>query len=202
MTDNNGNEDLRIGVYVCHCGTNIAGVVDPLVVADYAAGLPGVVRAINAPYACADTGQSLIKEDIEKYHLNRVVVSACSPRMHEPTFRATVAEAGLNPFLMEMANIREQCTWAHGHDPEGALEKAKDLTAAAIAKAHFLTPLDMIEVSVTNRAMVIGGGVAGISAALDLADQGIETILVEKRPTIGGVMAQLNKTFPTMDCSI
>ena len=202
MTKDNGNEDLRIGVYVCHCGTNIAGVIDPSVVADYAAGLPGVARALNVPYACADAGQSIIREDIEKYNLNRVVVSACTVKMHEPTFRAVVAEAGLNPFLMEMANIREQCTWVHGHDPEGALEKAKDLTAAAVAKASFLTSLDMIKVPVTKRAMVIGGGVAGISAALDLGDQGIETILVEKQPTIGGVMAQLNKTFPTMDCSI
>lgn len=195
-------EELRIGVYVCHCGSNIAGVIDPAAIAEYAATLPGVVRAINTPYACADSGQNLIKEDIKKYHLNRVVVAACSVRMHEPTFRAAVAEAGLNPFLMEMANIREQCTWAHGHDPEGAFEKAKDLVAAAVAKARFLVPLQMIKVPVTKRAMVIGGGVAGISAALDLADQGIETILVERQPTIGGVMAQLNKTFPTMDCSI
>ena len=202
MAGDNGNKDLRIGVYVCHCGSNIAGVIDPSVVADYAATLPGVVRAINTPYACADSGQNLIKEDIKEYNLNRVVVSACSVRMHEPTFRAAVAEAGLNPLLMEMANIREQCTWAHGHDEEGALAKAKDLTAAAVAKAAFLTPLDMITVPVTHRAMVIGAGVAGISAALDLGDQGIETILVERQPTIGGVMAQLNKTFPTMDCSI
>ena len=202
MAGDNGNENLRIGVYVCHCGSNIAGVIDPAVVAEFASTLPGVVRAINTPYACADSGQSLIRADIEKYNLNRVVVSACSVRMHEPTFRATVADAGLNPFLMEMANIREQCTWAHGHDAEGALAKAKDLTAAAIAKARFLTPLDMIKVPVTRRAMVIGGGVAGISAALDLADQGIETVMVEKQPTIGGVMAQLNKTFPTMDGSI
>jgi heterodisulfide reductase subunit A len=198
----NAHKDLRIGVYVCHCGSNIAGVIDPVVVAEYAATLPGVVRSINTPYACADSGQNLIKEDIRRYNLNRVVVSACSVRMHEPTFRAAVAEAGLNPFLMEMANIREQCTWAHGHDPEGALAKAKDLTAAAVAKACFLTPLDMIVVPVTKRAMVVGGGVSGISAALDLGDQGIETILVEKEQTIGGVMAQLNKTFPTMDCSI
>ena len=202
MARNNGNEDLRIGVYVCHCGSNIAGVIDPVVVAEYASTLPGVVRATDTLYACADSGQSLIREDIEKYNLNRVVVSACSPKMHEPTFRAVVAEAGLNPFLMEMANIREQCTWAHGHDPEGALAKAKALAAAAVAKASFLTPLDMIKVPVTKRAMVIGAGVAGISAALDLADQGIETVLVERQPTIGGVMAQLNKTFPTMDCSI
>jgi len=198
----NENEELRIGVYICHCGSNIAGVIDPKTVAEYASGLPGVVRAMDTLYACADSGQRLIKEEIKKHNLNRVVVSACSVRMHEPTFRAAVEEAGLNPFLMEMANIREQCTWAHGHDPEGALRKAKDLTAAAVAKASFLQPLEMIKVPVTNKAMVIGGGVAGISCALDLADQGIKTILVEKEPTIGGVMAQLNKTFPTMDCSI
>lgn len=202
MTEQPGDEELRVGVYVCHCGSNIAGVIDPVAVTDYVSKIPGVVRAIDTPYACADSGQRLIKEDIKKFNLNRVVVAACSVRMHEPTFRAAVQEAGLNPFLMEMANIREQCTWAHGHDPAGALEKAKDLTAAAIAKASFLTPLDMIKVPVTKRAMVIGAGVAGISAALDLADQGIETILVEKQPTIGGTMAQLNKTFPTMDCSI
>lgn len=202
MTEEQNNEELRIGVYICHCGSNIAGVIDPVNVAEWASHLPGVVRSIDTNYACADTGQSLIKEDIKKYKLNRVVVSACSVRMHEPTFRAAVAEAGLNPFLMEMANIREQCTWAHGHDKEGALKKAKDLTAAAIAKASFLTPLDMIKVPVTKKAMVIGAGVAGISCALDMAEQGIQTVLVEKQPTIGGVMAQLNKTFPTMDCSI
>jgi heterodisulfide reductase subunit A len=198
----NGDGELRIGVYVCHCGSNIAGVVDTAEIAEFASTLPGVVRAIDPPYACADSGQTIIKEDIVKYNLNRVVVSACSPRMHEPTFRAAVAEVGLNPFLMEMANIREQCTWAHGHDKEGALAKAKDLTASAVAKARFLVPLEMIKVPVTKRAMVIGGGVAGISSALDLADQGIETILVEREQTIGGAMAQLNKTFPTMDCSI
>jgi len=196
------NEEIRIGVYICHCGNNIAGVISPESVVEFAEKLPGVVRATDTLYACADSGQSLIKEEIKKYNLNRVVVSACSVRMHEPTFRAAVSEAGLNPFLMEMANIREQCTWAHGHDREGALQKAKDLTAAAVAKARFLTSLDMIEVPVTQKAMVVGGGVAGISASLDLAEQGIETILVEKEATIGGVMAQLNKTFPTMDCSI
>jgi heterodisulfide reductase subunit A2 len=196
------SEQLRIGVYVCHCGSNIAGVVPPAEIAEYAAKLPGVVRATDTLYACADSGQNLIKEEILKHNLNRVVVSACSVRMHEPTFRAAVTEAGLNPFLMEMANIREQCTWAHGHDKAGALAKAKELTAAAVAKAAFLTPLETIKVPVTRRALVIGGGVAGISAALDMADQGIPTLLVEREPTIGGVMAQLNKTFPTMDCSI
>ncbi len=205
MSDNlneSNEEELRIGVYVCHCGSNIGGVIDPEEVVEFAQGLPDVVRATDTLYACADSGQRLIKEDIKKYNLNRVVVSACSVRMHEPTFRAAVSEAGLNPFLMEMANIREQCTWAHGHDKEGATAKAKDLTAAAIAKSRFMTSLDMIDVPVTQKAMVIGGGVAGISASLDLAEQGIKTILVEKEPTIGGVMAQLNKTFPTMDCSI
>jgi heterodisulfide reductase subunit A len=202
MSDNPNQEEMRIGVYICHCGSNIAGVIPPGEVAEWASHLPGVVHATDTLYACADSGQTLIKEDIKKYNLNRVVVSACSVRMHETTFRGAVSEAGLNPFLMEMANIREQCTWAHGHDKEGALKKAKDLTAAAVAKASFLAPLEFIKVPVTKRAMVIGGGVSGISAALDLADQGIETILVEKEPTIGGVMAQLNKTFPTMDCSI
>ena len=202
MSDDPKQEEMRVGVYICHCGSNIAGVIPPGEVAEWASGLPGVVRATDTLYACADSGQTLIKKDIKKYNLNRVVVSACSVRMHETTFRGAVSEAGLNPFLMEMANIREQCTWAHGHDKEGALRKAKDLTAAAIAKAQFLAPLEFIKVPVTKRALVIGGGVSGISSALDLADQGIETILVEKEPTIGGVMAQLNKTFPTMDCSI
>ena len=142
--DETHSQQLRIGVYVCHCGSNIAGVVPPAEIAEYAARLPGVVRATDTLYACADSGQNLIKEDILKHNLNRVVVSACSVRMHEPTFRAAVAEAGLNPFLMEMANIREQCTWAHGHDKAGALAKAKELTAAAVAKAAFLTPLETI----------------------------------------------------------
>ena len=200
--DQADSQQLRIGVYVCHCGSNIAGVVPAAEIAEYAGRLPGVVRATDTLYACADSGQNLVKEEILKYNLNRVVVSACSVRMHEPTFRAAVAEAGLNPFLMEMANIREQCTWAHGHDQAGALAKAKELTAAAVAKAAFLAPLETIKVPVTKRALVIGGGVAGINAALDMADQGIPTLLVEREPTIGGVMAQLNKTFPTMDCSI
>lgn len=195
-------EEERIGVYICHCGKNIAGVIPVDEVAEWASHLPGVVHSTETLYACADSGQTLIKEDIKNYNLDRVVVAACSVRMHEATFRGAVSEAGMNPFLMEMANIREQCTWAHGHDHEGALKKAKDLTAAAVAKARFLAPLEMITVPVTKRAMVIGAGVSGISTALDLADQGIETILVEKEPTIGGVMAQLNKTFPTMDCSI
>jgi heterodisulfide reductase subunit A len=194
--------DLRIGVYICHCGSNIAGVIEPKTVAEYASKLPGVVLAKDNLYMCADPGQQLIQKDIKEHNLNRVVVAACSPRLHEPTFRACVAQAGMNPFLFEMANIREQDTWVHSHEPEEALEKAKELVASAVAKARFLTPLDMIEVPVTKNAMVIGGGIAGINAALDLADMGIKTYLVEREPSIGGRMAQLNKTFPTMDCSI
>jgi heterodisulfide reductase subunit A len=196
------NNDLRIGVYVCDCGTNIGGVIDTESVVEYAATLPDVTVAKSNRYMCADPGQNLIREDIKEQGLNRVVVAACSVRLHEPTFRACVADAGLNPFLFEMANIREQDSWVHSHHPEEATEKAKDLVASAVAKSRFLSPLDMIEVPVTKRAMVIGGGVAGISAALDLADMGTETILVEKEASIGGKMAQLNKTFPTMDCSI
>jgi len=196
------NGDLRIGVYVCHCGSNIGGVISPKAVAEYASTLPGVVHATDTMYACADSGQRLIEEDIKKHDLNRVIVAACSVRLHEPTFRACVAKAGMNPFLFEMANIREQDTWVHSHEPEKAEEKAKELVASAVAKARFLTPLDMIEVPVTKTAMVVGGGVAGISAALDIADMGIKTYLVEKEPSIGERMAQLNKTFPTMDCSI
>jgi heterodisulfide reductase subunit A len=189
-------------VYVCNCGSNIAGVIDTKAVTEYAATLPDVVWASNQMYTCADSGQRQIEQDIKEHSLNRVVVAACSVRLHEPTFRGCVANAGLNPFLMEMANIREQDSWVHSHEPEAAAEKAKELIAAAVAKARFLTPLDMIEVPVTKTAMVIGGGVAGISAALDLADMGIKTYLVEKELSIGGRMAQLNKTFPTMDCSI
>jgi len=195
-------DELRIGVYVCHCGSNIAGVIDPKEVADYAATLPGVVIAKDHRYVCSDPGQALIRQDIKEHSLNRVVVAACTVRLHEPTFRACVAEAGLNPFLFEMANIREQDTWCHPHEPEEALQKAKDIVAAAVAKARYLMPLDMLRVPVTNMALVIGGGIAGISAALDLGDMGFETYLVEKEPSIGGRMAQLNKTFPTMDCSI
>ena len=195
-------EELRVGVYVCSCGSNIGGVIDPAAVAEFAKGLPDVVLTRDNLYMCGDPGQNLIREDILTHKLNRIVVAACSVRMHEPTFRACVADAGLNPFLMEMTNIREQDTWVHAHDPQGALLKAQEMVAAAIAKVRHLQPLETITVPVTKKAMVIGGGVAGISAALDLADMQIPTYLVEKELSIGGTMAQLNKTFPTMDCSI
>ena len=202
---NNGEGNgagLRIGVYVCSCGSNIGGVIDPGEVAEYASHLPDVVVARQNLYMCGDPGQNMIKNDIIENDLNRVVIAACSVRMHEPTFRACVAEAGLNPFLMEMTNIREQDTWVHSHEPEAALYKAKEMVAAAVAKVRFVQPLQSITVPVTKEAMVIGAGIAGISAALDLADMGIHTYLVEKEQSIGGTMAQLNKTFPTMDCSI
>ncbi len=197
-----GGEELRVGVYICHCGSNIASVVTPSEVVEYARTLPDVVVAKEHRYMCSDPGQALIQEDIKEYNLNRVVVGACSVAMHEPTFRACIAEAGLNPFMFQMANIREHDSWVHSHEQDAAIYKAKELVAAAVAKARYARPLDMFQVPVTRRALVIGGGIAGISAALDLADMNIETYLVEKSPTIGGHMAQLDKTFPTMDCSI
>jgi heterodisulfide reductase subunit A len=196
------SQDPRVGVYICHCGSNIAGTVDVADVSKWAGQLPNVVVSRDYKFMCSSPGQEMIGKDIQENNLNRVVVASCSPHLHEPTFRNACARAGLNPYLFEMANIREQDTWVHSHEPAGALEKAKDLVASAVAKSHFLTPLDMIKVPVTKTAMVIGGGVAGISSALDLADMGIKTYLVEREPSIGGRMAQLNKTFPTMDCSI
>ena len=195
-------EAPRIGVYVCHCGSNIASVITPSEVVEYAQTLPGVVIAKEHHYMCSDPGQVLIQEDIREYGLDRVVVAACSVAMHEPTFRACIATAGLNAFMFEMANIREHASWVHSHEKAAAVEKAKEIVASAVAKVSYVKPLQMFEVPVTRRAMVIGGGIAGISAALDLADMELETYLVEKSPTIGGRMAQLDKTFPTMDCSI
>lgn len=195
-------EEPKIGVYVCHCGVNIGGVVDVEAVKDYAATLPNVVVAEDYKYMCSDPGQTLIQDDIKEKGLNRVVVAACSPRLHEPTFRRAVREAGLNQFLFEFANLREHDSWVHMNEPEAATEKAKDLVRMAVAKARLLEPLEAETVSVTDKALVIGGGVAGIQSALDLADMGFKTYLVEKNPTIGGRMAQLDKTFPTLDCSM
>jgi len=206
MTDSQNptqqKEHLRIGVYVCHCGLNIAGSVDCKQVAEFAATLPHVALAKDNRYTCSDQGQELIKKDIKEQKLNRVVVASCSPRLHEPTFRRTCEEAGLNKYLFEMANIREHCSWVHLYEKEAATEKAKDLVRMAVAKAALLEPETESVVPITNRALVIGGGVAGIQAALDLADTGYKVYLVEKEPSIGGRMAQIDKTFPTMDCSI
>jgi len=193
---------LRIGVFVCDCGLNIAGAVDCQAVADYAETLPDVTCVVRNKYTCADPGQNEIKNAIREHRLNRVVVASCTPRQHEPTFRACVAEAGLNPYLLEMANLREQCSWVHPGDWEGATLKAKDLVASSVARARYLQPLEKLTVPVTKRALVIGGGVAGMEAALQLGDAGYDVVLVEKQASIGGIMAQLDKTFPTMDCSI
>lgn len=197
------NEDaLRVGVFVCECGLNIAGSVDCHSVRDYAATLPDVALAVVNRYTCADPGQQEIKKNIIEHKLNRVVVASCTPRMHEPTFRNCVAEAGLNPYLMEMANLREHCSWVHLYDREGATTKAKDIVKVAVYRARELEAQSETEVSVTKKALVLGGGIAGIEAALDLADTGYQVYLVEKEPSIGGLMAQLDKTYPTMDCSI
>ncbi len=196
------SDDIRIGVYICHCGLNIAASVDCAQVADASSKLHNVVISKDYRYMCSDPGQEMIDEDIKEYNLNRVVVAACSPRMHEPTFRRCVESAGMNPFLFEMANIREFVSWCHSHNLDEATEKAKDLVAMAVAKARYLNPLDTFEVPVTPKALVIGGGVAGIHSALDLADMGYKVYLVERSPSIGGKMAQLDKTFPTLDCSI
>jgi heterodisulfide reductase subunit A len=195
-------ESLRVGVYVCHCGLNIAQTVDCDGVAAKAAHLPDVAVAKGIGYACSEPGQREIRDDIAEHGLNRVVVASCSPRLHEPTFRQMLKDAGLNPYLLEMANLREQCSWVHMHDQAAATDKAYDLVKMAVARVRKLAALTEARLPMTQRALVIGGGVAGIQSALDLADTGFDVIMVEKQPSIGGVMAQLDKTFPTMDCSI
>jgi len=194
--------DLRVGVYVCHCGKNIGGTVRCEEVAAFAQSLPGVVLGRDSLYTCSEPGQEQIKSDIREHGLNRVVVASCTPRLHEPTFRAACESAGLNPYLLEMANIREHCSWVHLHQNDAATEKAKELVAMAVARAARLTPQVELTVPVTRRSMVVGGGVAGIQAALDMADAGYKVYLVERTGSIGGRMAQIDKTFPTMDCSI
>lgn len=194
--------DMRIGVYVCHCGKNIGGTVRCEEVAEYARQLPGVILAMDSLYTCSEPGQEQIKHDIREHKLNRVVVASCTPRLHEPTFRAACESGGLNPYLLEMANIREHCSWVHLHDKDAATEKAKDLVAMAVNRAARLVPQFEVTVPVARKAMVIGGGVAGIQAALDMADAGYQVYLVERTGSIGGRMAQIDKTFPTMDCSI
>jgi len=188
----------RIGVYICHCGINIAATVDVQAVTEFASQLPGVTVARNYTYMCSDPGQVLIKKDIAELNLNRVVVASCSPRMHEPTFRATISEVGLNPYCLEMANIREQCAWVHPNG-ETTTQKAMRLVAAAVAKASLLEPLQVRQVAVTPAALVIGGGLAGMQAALDLANAGFQATLVERSTSLGGHAAQLHLTFPTLE---
>ena len=195
-------ERPRIGVYVCHCGLNIAQTVDCKAVALSASAEDDVVVSKDIGYACSEPGQQQIKEDILEHGLNRVVVASCSPRLHEITFREMLKDVGINPYLLEMANLREQCSWVHMDSPGEATEKANDLVRMAVSRARLLEPLKEEILALTKKTMIIGGGVSGIQAALDLADNGFDVVLVEKRPSIGGIMAQIDKTFPTMDCAI
>jgi heterodisulfide reductase subunit A len=190
----------KIGVFVCHCGENISATVDCEKVAKIAEGYEGVVHSVDYKYMCSDPGQSLIKAAIAEKGLDGIVVAACSPRMHEPTFRKACAEAGLNPYLCEMSNLREHCSWVH-EKGESTTEKAIDLVRVLVEKVKKNTSLNAIKVPVTKRALVIGGGIAGIQASLDIANTGHKVILVEKDPSIGGHMSQLSETFPTLDCS-
>jgi heterodisulfide reductase subunit A len=190
----------RIGVFVCHCGENIARTVRAGEVAEFARRIPGTVFSADYPYFCSAPGQKILAEAIKEHELTGVVVAACSPQLHEPTFRGAACQAGLNPFLCEMANIREQCSWVHS-DPDKATAKACRIVAATVERVKRARPLSPVQVPVTKRALVIGGGVAGIRAALDMANSGYPVVLVEREPSLGGNMARLSETFPTLDCS-
>lgn len=190
----------RIGVFVCWCGSNIAGTVDVKAVAEALKSEPGVVFSTNYQYMCSEAGQNIVKDAVKEHNLTGVVICSCSPRMHEATFRKAVASVGLNPYMLEVANIREQCSWIH-KDMATGTEKAIILARAAVAKVCLNAPLIAGESPVKKRALVIGGGIAGIQTALDIADAGFEVDIVEKNATIGGKMAQIDKTFPTLDCA-
>ena len=193
-------EEPRIGVYICDCGVNISATVDTEAVVEMAASLPGVTVARGHKYMCSEPGQEMIQEDIRDLGLNRVVVASCTPRMHEPTFQRALAGADLNPYFFEMANIREHVSWVV-HDKAAATEKAKRLVRAAVARVAYHSALEPRQEPVTQAALVVGAGIAGIQAALSIADSGYQVYLVEREPSIGGHMAQLDKTFPTLDCS-
>jgi heterodisulfide reductase subunit A len=200
MAQEDGMRKPRIGVYVCQCGSNIAATVDTEAVARFAEELDGVVLTRVNKYTCSDPGQATIRNDIRQHKLDRVVIAACTPRMHEPTFRRTLESAGLNPYYLEMANTREQVSWVHPAG-EAATNKAMDLVAGAVERVRLHQPLYARKSPIEQAALVVGGGIAGIQAALDIADGGHKVYLVEREPTIGGRMAQLDKTFPTLDCS-
>ncbi len=191
----------RIGVFVCHCGTNIAAAVDVAHVAEVARTMPNVVFATDYKYMCSEPGQEEIRKAVKEHNLNRVVVASCTPRLHEPTFRKTLESAGLNPYLLEISNIREQCAWVHSKEKEAATQKAIELVRMAVAKSVRNEALHITNIPITKRALVIGAGIAGMQAAIDIADAGHEVVLVERETTIGGKMAMLDKTFPTLDCS-
>jgi heterodisulfide reductase subunit A len=190
----------RVGVYVCHCGSNIAGMVDVGRVTDFASRLENVAVSRHYAYMCSDPGQALIQDDIEREGLDRIVVASCSPLMHESTFRLACSEAGLNPFLFQMTNIREHCSWV-SDDRESATRKAEALVSAAVHRVQHHSPLEMRQANVKQSALVVGAGIAGIEAALRLADSGKQVTLVEKEASIGGHMSRLYKTFPTLDCA-
>lgn len=195
-------QDARIGVYVCHCGLNIAQSVDCTKIAQDIAEVDGVIISKDIVYACSEPGQQAIKQDIIDNGLDRLVIASCSPRLHEPTFKKMAEAAGINAYMVDMANLREQCSWVHMNDRDNATAKAETLVNMAIARVRQLEPLYEDTLPLTQKTLVIGGGIAGIQAALDLADSGYDVTLVEKNASIGGIMAQIDKTFPTMDCSI
>lgn len=197
-----GDQDPRIGVYVCHCGLNIAQSIDCPKVAQDVANADNVAISKDIVYACSEPGQQQIKQDILDNGLDRIVIASCSPRLHESTFKKMIDSVGLNPYMLDMANLREQCSWVHMNDKDNATLKAETLVNMAISRVRHLEPLHEETLPLTPKTLVIGGGVAGIQAALDLADSGYDVTLVEKSPSVGGVMAQIDKTFPTMDCSI
>jgi len=190
-------EEPRIGVFICHCGINIGAYVKVPDLVEYVKQLPNVVHAERNLFTCSEEGVSAIKKGIKEYNLNRVVVASCTPRTHEPLFRAACEEAGLNRYLFEFVNIRDQCSWVHMREPEQATEKAKDLIRMGVAKARLLEPLEEIEIKVAPSALVIGGGIVGMEAALNLANQGFDVHLVEKEPELGGTLRSVNKLFPT-----
>jgi len=193
--------ERRIGVFLCQCGSNIAGVVDIPRLMDAVKRIDGVVHVEDYKYVCSKPGQQIIQDRVNEKRLDRIVIGSCSPRMHEVTFRQTMRDSGLNPFLLEIANLREQCSWIHANDPKAATEKATDLIRMAVARAKLLEALDEPIVEVKKATLIIGAGIAGISAALDLANAGFKVHLVEKEPSIGGKMSRWDKTFPTLDCS-
>ncbi len=195
-------DELKIGVFICECGTNIAGSVDVDSVVEDAKKIGNVVYSTKSRYMCSEPGQAEIKKAIKEEKLDRVIVAACSPRMHEPTFRECVASVGMNPYLVDMANIREQCSWVHMGNREAATTKAKDIMKAYVARARYLQPQVEKEIPVERATLIIGGGIAGMQSALDLADAGYQVYLVEKEPSLGGLMSKLAKTYPTMDCAI
>lgn len=191
----------RVGVFICHCGSNISAVVDVNYVAEVVKKIPNVACSTQYKYMCSDPGQEEIVKAVKEHNLNRVVVASCSPRLHEPTFQKTLQRAGLNPYLLEIANIREQCSWVHSKSKDLATAKAISLIRMMVAKAAENVPLQRPSVYIRKKALVIGGGIAGMQAALDIADAGYPVVLVERDNTIGGKMAMLDKTFPTLDCS-